>query len=146
MHCKTNWKLTTKKKKNYSNFSLIYYGITREMSMYFAKLNIKISRKNSSLSYLLFFTPKSLNFKMIILIDESIFGSRLSKGTLGLLWKQASTLFFNYTFISVYKIYFFYSVSKILFRIFCLCYWISLPIMILKTEIFLHTVHKIFNK
>ena len=25
----------------------------------------------------------------------------------GLVWKQASTLFFNYTFISVYKIYFF---------------------------------------
>ena len=65
--------------------------------------------------------------------------------TAGLVWKQASTLFFNYTIISAYKI-FFYSVSKILFQIFCLCYWISLPIMIVKMEIFLHTVYKIFNK
>ena len=45
----------------------------------------------------------------------------------GLVWKQAWALYFrNYIFISAYKI-FFYSVSKILSKIFCLCYWISLP-------------------
>ena len=63
--------------------------------------------------------------------------------------RPALYFFFNYTFISAYKIYFFYSVSKILFRIFYLCYWISLPIMIVKMKIFLHTVYKmikIFNK
>ena len=42
--------------------------------------------------------------------------------------------------------FYFYSVSKILFQIFYLCYWISLPIMIVKMKIFLHTVYKIFNK
>ena len=37
----------------------------------------------------------------------------------GLVWKQASTLFFNYTFISVYKIYFF-----ILYQRYCFGYFV----------------------
>ena len=36
----------------------------------------------------------------------------------GLVWKQASTLFFNYTFISVYKIYFFIPYQRYCFGYF----------------------------
>ena len=62
------------------------------------------------------------------------------------LFENRPALYFcNYTFISAYKIHFFYSVSKILFQFFCLCYWISLPIII-KMKILLHAVCKIFNK
>ena len=66
------------------------------------------------------------------------YGSCLKKG-------QHSIVLIIHLFLPI-KYIFFYSVSKILFQIFCLCYWISLPIMILKMKTFLHTVYKIFNK
>ena len=65
----------------------------------------------------------------------------------GLVWKKASTLFFfNYTFISAYKIYFLLRIKDTVSDILSVLLNFIAIIMILKMKIFLHTVYKIFNK
>ena len=101
--------------------------------------------------YLLRYTQNRNLFQEVIisvrkLLATAVMHQRVPRALLShsywvLFENRPALYFFNYTFISAYKIYFFYSVSKILFRIFCLCYWISLPIMIVKMKIFLHTVY-----